>query len=564
VYPENPPRVRLEWLIATARAAIAIGAFITLVIIPFGRHNLSVLDGVLSWYVLYSLAVLAMVWAPVKFAAGWDLAVHVVDIISLSLLSFLSVGAMSPVYVYFTFLFICGTLRWHTRGAFWTAVSAISAYTMMYFYVAFVLELPTPEWRTFANRSVPLAAVAGLIGCMAAYQRRYQNEISRLVAWPRKIPPEAHALVAEVLAESAEILNAQRVLLVWEEPGEGYLNLASQSGSQVVWTHEPEATYGSVVIPGLEGKNFQVNDATDDRGTVVHWSGGSYRQRRGRPINAALQRRFEMRAVQSWSLDGELVRGRLFCLDKSNMRLDDLPFGVLVARMAVSRLDGLYLLKHLRDASAIEERLRLARDLHDSLLQTVAGSALQLLAARRLLDRDSASARKRLEDVQNQLERGELDMRTFISRLRPSSLSNAVGAGLTSRLEELCSRVERQWEIKVKLQVLEGADNWPDTLANEVYRIVQEGVLNAARHADASAIGVVVAAGEGGLQLEIVDDGRGFPFRGTYDLNALNEMNRGPLTLKERVAELRGDLRLKSLETGSELSIRLPFAKVTT
>jgi signal transduction histidine kinase len=222
------------------------------------------------------------------------------------------------------------------------------------------------------------------------------------------------------------------------------------------------------------------------------------------------------------------------------------------------------LLKHLRDASAIEERLRLARDLHDSLLQVVAGSALQLLAARRLLDRDSTSARKRLEEVQNQLERGELEMRTFISRLRPSGVANTVGAGLTSRLEELCSRVERQWEIKVKLQVHERADEWPDALANEVYRIIQEGVLNAARHADASAIGVVVAAGEGGLQLEIVDDGRGFPFRGTYDLHALNEMNRGPLTLKERVAELRGDLRLKSLETGSELSIRLPFAKVTT
>ena len=125
------------------------------------------LDGVLSSY-RYSLAVLAMVWAPVKFAAGRDLAVHVVDIISLSLLSFLSFGAMSPVCVYFTFLFICGTLRWHSRGAFWTAVSAISAYPMMSVYVAFGLELPTPEWGAFANRSVHLAAIAGLIGCMAA------------------------------------------------------------------------------------------------------------------------------------------------------------------------------------------------------------------------------------------------------------------------------------------------------------------------------------------------------------------------------------------------------------
>src|SRR5262249_940523 len=254
-------------------------------------------------------------------------------------------------------------------------------------YTGLVIGSPTAGWIAFANRSAFLAAVAGLVGGMAAYQRRYQNEISRLVSWPRKIPPDAHALIAEVLGESAEILNAPGVLLAWEEPGEGYLNLALQSGSDVVWGHEPEATYGSLVIPGLEGKSFQASRAADEKATVVHWSGGSYRQRRGRPINSALQRRYEMHAVQSWSLDGELVKGRLFCLDKPNMRLDDLPFGVLVARMAVSRLDGLYLLKHLRDTSAIEERLRLARDLHDSLLQTVAGSALQLLAARRLLER---------------------------------------------------------------------------------------------------------------------------------------------------------------------------------
>jgi signal transduction histidine kinase len=233
-----------------------------------------------------------------------------------------------------------------------------------------------------------------------------------------------------------------------------------------------------------------------------------------------------------------------------------------VARLAVSRLDGLYVLKHLRDGSALEERLRVARDLHDSLLQTVAGSALQLLAARRLLEREPAAAKKRFEEVQQQLERGELEMRSFISRLRPSSLTNVIGGGLKGRLEELCGRVERQWEIKVKLEVPEAADDWPETLGHEVYRIIQEGVLNAARHADASAIGVTVTATDGELRLEIVDDGRGFPFQGTYDLKVLNEMNRGPLTLKERVAELRGNLKLTSLETGSNLSITLPLVKV--
>src|SRR5262249_16189670 len=147
------------------------------------------------------------------------------------------------------------------------------------------------------------------------------------------------------------ILGSPRIMLLWDEPGEGYVNLAWRSGGDVVWTHEPEGTFGSVVIPGLEGKNFQANDVGDERGTVVHWSGVSFRHRRGRPINAALQRRFGMQRVQSWTLDGELIRGRLFCLDKRNMQLDDLMFGVLVARLAVARLDSLYLVKRLRDAA---------------------------------------------------------------------------------------------------------------------------------------------------------------------------------------------------------------------
>jgi signal transduction histidine kinase len=271
-----------------------------------------------------------------------------------------------------------------------------------------------------------------------------------------------------------------------------------------------------------------------------------------------------MRSVQSWTLEGELIRGRLFCLDKRQMRLDDLVFGVLVARLAVSRLDSLYLLKRLREAAALDERLRLARDLHDSLLQSVAGSALQLLAARRMLDREPDAARKRFEEVQNQLERGELEMRSFIRRLRPVASPNTVEGDLRQRLEELRGRVERQWDIKVKIQIQKPTDEWPVALAQEVYRIVQEGVLNAARHADASLIRVDVSADAEGLRLEIVDDGRGFPFRGIYDLAALNQMNRGPLTLKERVAELSGDLKLCSMETGTELLISLPLAKAVS
>jgi signal transduction histidine kinase len=564
MYSEYPPRVRLEWVVATARVGLAAGAFLTAAISPFALNGHWALNVFLGGYLVYSVLVLALVWTPVKFGAGWDLASHLFDLVTFSALSLLTLEVGNPFYIYFIFLVVSATLRWHTSGAVWTTAAAVAVSAASTAHAVNVLHVPNSGWQTFGIRGVQLIVVAALVGYLGAYQRRFQTEIGRLVSWPRKIPPTSHALISEILVESAEILGAPRILLLWEEPGEDYLNLASRARGEVEWTHEPESFYRPVVLPDLEGRNFQAADVANERGAIIHWSAGGFRQRGGQPVNADLQRRFGMHAVQSWTLEGELIRGRLFCLDKGQMRLDDLVFGVLVARLAVSRLDSLYLVKRLREAAALDERLRVARDLHDSLLQSVAGSALQLLAARRLLDRDPEAAKKRFEDVQNQLEAGELEMRSFIRRLRPASSPGTVDIGLDQRLEELRGRIERQWDVKVKIHVDKRVEEWPIPLCQEVFRIVQEGVLNAARHADASLVRVDVSATDAELCLEIADDGRGFPFRGTYNLAALNQMNRGPLTLKERVAGLSGDLKLRSLETGTELLISIPVAKTAS
>jgi signal transduction histidine kinase len=565
-YPARPPRVRLEWLVATARIVLGAGALLARALLPVPTTNAPIVDVVLTSYLLYSVVLLLLVWRPFRFGPGWDLVAFVSDLVAFSVLSFLTVGTTSPFYLYFIFLVICGTLRWQSWGAFWATASAIAAYAGISWYAVNVLHDPAQAWDAFAIRSVHLTVVAVLIAYMGAYQQRYQEEIRQLASWPRKFPANAEALVREILVQSTQILEAPRLLLAWEEPDEETLNLAWLSSGRLLWTHEAETPPRKpLVSAGLEGKNFQTSDASSDRSVVTIWKAGSFRKRVGRSVDPTLRERFAMRAMQSWMLDGELVRGRLFCLDKNPMRLDGLGFGLLVARLAVSRLDSLYLLKRLRDATAVEERLRLARDVHDSLIQSVAGSALQLLAARRLLDRDPGAARRRLEDVQNQLERGELEMRSFIGRLRPlPPPARPIGAGLTERLEELRRRVESEWETAVRIQIHEATEGWPDVLAGEVYQIVQEGVLNAARHADASVITVDVSATESRIRIGIVDDGRGFPFQGTYDLAALNAANRGPLTLRERVAELRGELVLTSSANGAELQIRLPLLRLAS
>jgi signal transduction histidine kinase len=566
VNPEYPPRVRVEWLIASSRVVLAGGALLAVAIGPFASGDDWRLAYAVGVYFIYSLCLLALVWAPVRFAPAWGLSNHVFDLAVFSLFTVFTDASTSPFFIYFTFLVICGTLRWDFRGAVWTAIASFAVYAATALYTSHVLRLRPFATNAFVVRSVYLAVTAALIAYLGAYHHRFQREIGRIVSWPRQVPRRPRELVDEIIAECSEVLEAPKVLIIWEEPDEAGINLAWGAGSDVTWASEPEATYGSFVLSGLERKTFQAADAGDERGVVVYWSDGVFRERVGRPVHPALQARFGMHRVQAWSLDGELIRGRLFALDKPSMHLDDLILGDVVARLAVSRLDSLYFLRRLRLAAALDERVRVARDIHDSLLQSTAGSALQLFSARRLLDRDPDEARRRLEEVQDQLERGELEMRSLIGRLRPVSnrAEHSPSAGLAERLEDLCRRVERQWEIRVKLTPPSAADTWPQALVEGVYRIVQEGVLNAARHADPSLISVDFAVEAGEVRLWISDDGRGFPFHGTFDLQALNAMDRGPLTLRERVAELQGRLLLRTSETGTELSIELPLASGST
>lgn len=557
---QSPPRVRVEWLIAGARVLLAAGTLLAVMLGPGAAAPGAAY--LMGWYLVYSIALLALVWTPIRFAPGWDIVVHVVDVTVFALWSLLPDGITSPIVAYYVFVMVCAMLRWQITGMIWTAVAALGAHVVLTVSLADVPPDAVLLRENLLARTLYLLLIAALIAFLGTHHSRFQYEISRLASWPRKPTRDRHEVVAEIIRQSSEFLRAPRTVLVWEEPGEGWINVAWQSAGGLQWAHEPEAAYGSFVVPGLEGASFQIADAADERGRVLLLRPTGFRRRRCRPVHESLRGRFDMHAVQSWPLAGELIHGRLFCLDKRKMRLDELVLGEVVASLAVTRLESHYWQERLGAAAAVEERVRLAREVHDNLLQAQAGAALQLLAARRLLDRDPEGGRQRLADVQQQMERDELEIRSFVTRLRPEgrAVPSSMSA-LADRLEELRRRVERQWPIHVNLQ-LDDVSGLPADVVEGAYRLVQESIINAARHADASVVNVVLSRTDDDLRLRVADDGRGFRFRGTYDLAALNAMKDGPRTLKERVADLGGDLTLISGDTGAELHMRLPLARV--
>jgi signal transduction histidine kinase len=554
------PRVRVEWFLAAARVGLASAA---LVAVSFDAPTL-LAHSLITVYLLFSLCVLGLVWAPVRFSPGWGVGLHVIDIMSFSALMVVTNGASSSYFMTLIYLLVGGTIRWQAPGTYGTALAATVAFVAA---SAFGPALgfggsPVISGGTLIVRVIYMMMAAALLGHLGAHQRRYRTEISRLAAWPRTMSREPYAVVSEIISQAVDLLHAPRIVVAWSDADEASLNIAWIENGQVIWKEEGHDIYGSLVSPMLIGRTFQTDDATLERSRVVVLARSRFLRRRGRPINERLRAQFEMRAVQSWPLDGELVRGRMFCLDKPTQQLDDLEMGEFVARLATSRLDGLYLLSRLQDARALEERVRVARDLHDSFLQSQAGAALQLLAARRLLERDPSAGKQRLDEVQHQLEHGELEMRAFIRDLRPTRrvTLDIAPIGLRERLQQQARRLEQQWNLSVSLAIDEAVDQMNGRVTAEVYRLVYEGLVNAARHAEASTIRVHLSIADGRVHLSIADNGKGFPFTGTYDLAWLEQMDEGPVTLRERVAAMQGNLTLtSSRQTGTELLITVPL-----
>jgi two-component system NarL family sensor kinase len=127
------------------------------------------------------------------------------------------------------------------------------------------------------------------------------------------------------------------------------------------------------------------------------------------------------------------------------------------------------------------------------------------------------------------------------------------------QLQQLATRVQRQWGIKVDLAIA-GDRPVPQVLQTEVYRLTHESLINAARHAGATTVEARVAVDGNGVSICVEDDGRGFPFQGTYELPELLRLRVGPATLKHRVTALNGRLSITSSERGARVSINLPLA----
>ncbi len=203
---------------------------------------------------------------------------------------------------------------------------------------------------------------------------------------------------------------------------------------------------------------------------------------------------------------------------------------------------------------AVEERNRLAREIHDTLAQGLTATALQLESADALLDAGSERVHEPLRRALSLTRSNLEEARRSVLDLRAAPLE---GRPLSEALKALVERWEAQTGIAARYRAVNGSRPLPPRVEAALYRICQEALTNAARHAGAGRVSVRLVATPDRVRLVVEDDGGGF------DASDVSEERHGLVGMRERAEMLGGTLEVRSGPgTGTRIEATVPLEKL--
>lgn len=248
------------------------------------------------------------------------------------------------------------------------------------------------------------------------------------------------------------------------------------------------------------------------------------------------------------------IAGAFYLTDKEaaeQFSAEDQRLIEMLAAHAAIAIENTRLYERSRELSAIEERNRLARDLHDSVVQKLFAIVLAAQSATTMLDRSPVQARGQVERVGELAQDAIGELRSLVFQLRPAAIeSDGLAAALAKHVEVL-RRVHRrriELDARGRARLRPGVDE-------EVFKVAQEALQNALRHAAAATVEVRLREDDDAVVLVVRDDGIGFdPGEAASRSRSL-----GLTSMDERAQALGADLSIDSASgRGTTISLRVP------
>jgi signal transduction histidine kinase len=251
-------------------------------------------------------------------------------------------------------------------------------------------------------------------------------------------------------------------------------------------------------------------------------------------------------------VDGQVIAVFNIGFTKPNAANEDIVrlFTALVQRASLS-IANMQLFEQTRDLAVMEERNRLARDLHDSAKQKAFAALAQLGTANGILNRNQAGIKPHIVEAENLVYEVIQELSFLIQEIYPMALQ---AKGLPTSLREYIFEWENRTDIPVELDI---QDARPLELKTEqaIYRIIQEALANIARHSRATRGNVSLVYRSDSLEVTIADNGVGF------DVGQMNG-GMGLRSIRERVGSIRGVMQIQSApDAGTRVLIQVPLKK---
>src|SRR5262245_16633587 len=557
---------RTEKIIAFCRVLLALGTLAVVVVdpkqpsfLPTGGYV------VLGSYLAYSLILFALIRGEYVRQDRIGFISTAADIVWVSVITIFTERGPSPFFLLHVFVISGASVRWGLAVAVPVTVTLALAYPLMVLIASRLIDSEDLVFhRAHLFRPLYLLAAGYLIGYLGEHERRSKRKLSfmlDLVAPVRRSRSPGRA-ITRLARRALAFFDAPRGALVLRDPDSGRWftwDITRTDGKVRVGLRITASDPCPLPFAGAT-EGFLANDLRPGRRTALCYdipTGVMTRRHIGAelpPLIASAQALLVAPVLLQNELRGRAIVSRI---SRRKFTRDDLEFLLVLVGQAAASLETVRLQAKAEEVAVLEERARIARDLHDGFIQALAGIDLRVEAAKLLLQRDPGRVPKALEDLHAAVDSGYREVRHYLTVLRQASRQ---AADLGSTLDRLAAEFAIRERLKVHMARPQADPRLPTSTAYELTQIVREALHNAVRHGHATQAIVKLGARRSHVYLVIRDNGRGFPNgNGVEEPDGFLKPAVAPWSIRERTAALGGSLRVWSKPgRGAEVSLLIP------
>jgi signal transduction histidine kinase len=564
--PLSTDERKVERVLATARALLAIALLAAASLSLSGQGFLTPV--VLGAYCVYSVCLILAHRFHRAPSDSVRVSTHIADILWAGVLTVMFASTpYSPFVVFLIFPLLAAAMRWGFRATMVTAGATIAVLV-----VAVLATNPqgivvdeSLEQSRLSIGSVSILILGFLLGYLGEHEKQLRSDamtVARVAGQAHKaITP--NETISAVFSELFKLFDPALIQLAIHEIPTGRIHVweSSRAGGQRIgcrdldFSHRVDLLFEdsehhiigfkSRTTPG--GVDYKVFDAAGQPLADAHYT---FRQDWFPErltsfvcVPVVFGSEWEVRLFLWDAMQGKATTKLLSAVTDLANRVSPTIFAAALQH-------------HLRSRATAEERARVARELHDGIMQSLVALDMKMEVVKKTCAREVVPILKEVTSIQQVLRNEILGLREIIQANRRIEVGPTQ---LIPFLSETVSKFQRESRITARFICELDEAPLPAATCYEVARIVQESLTNVRKHSGATTVIVRFAQLKDKWLLVVTDDGRGFDFVGRLTLNELDEARKGPAVMKQRVRTISGDMTIESAPNrGTCIEITFP------